>query len=153
MTTRSEQLTSVTSSSDAISKLNSDAVVKQSCSGNIAFYKLSRTAVPAGVTIIPSFIQMKPPCTYSLYCRWQGSSNNGFIYVIFYIFQINQQTPGGLVGSTAVNPIVSESAGSNTVAFDKTIGQDAITLTINNTLTGGLITDILDIELHSNKNF
>lgn len=152
MTSRVEQVSNLTSASDVLSKFAIDTSNRQSCSQNKVYYRISRTAA-AGSTTFSAFIPFKPPCVYLLDIKWQAMSTNGNVIVIEYLIEVNQFMSGGIVGAIAANPIVTQSIGGNSISVVKNATSDSLDVIVNNTPTGGTITETIEFEITSNKNF
>ena len=153
MTTKPEQVSSITNSSGVISKFSTDAIVSQSCSGDRSFYRIVRPAVSAGSQVFTSLIPLKAPCAYSIQFNWQGISSTGNVYSLFYVLLVRLPTSGGSTTSLITALASSMSVVGNIVNFTKNSSADALNVTLDNTVSGGIISDTFEVMVIANKNF
>lgn len=156
MTSRVEQVSNVTCASDMISKIENDATVGQACSQNKAYYRISRTG-PAGSITYSRLIPFKPPCVYMLIVTWNLQStttpSKGITY--YALYQFNQVVSGAAISMTGPNDLINAQSPNPGYAIDfaKNASSDSLDLTINSTVATGTVTENIEVEVVSNKNF
>lgn len=153
VTIRPEQLSNFTRASDYVSKQLESANLGQSCNANRAYYRLTRSVV-AGNTLIPNVIPLKAPCNYLIKIRWAADSSGTNIVCDLRLYQVSQQVPGGAITSVLNTvPFSSQSTVGNVITLSKNATNDTIDVTVNNVSSGGVMTEVIDIEVFANKSF
>ena len=155
MTSRVEQLSEITNSNDVISKFTTDSNNNQACGANRAYYRIVRTAIAAGNVTIPAVIPLRAPCSYIVQAYWQGlSTNSNNMYSVYSTSICAQFAPGGAIASPqTLIAGTAQSISGNTLTYSKNPSGDYLDITLNNTVSGGNITDTLELMVVSNKNF
>lgn len=147
-----EPLHNVTNGSDINYKNMVDAANGQLCTQNKVSFRFIRSAAAAGTIVFQRLIKFKLPFCYEVACRWIGRSDNGAIYVIEQGFQINK-TPPNPFGLQSIYVNQSQSIPGSSITISEAIGLNAADISFNNTIVGGTITDIIEIDVYANKLF